>query len=704
MATIADIRKQYPQYSDISDAQLADAFYSKFYSDMPKEQFYKSINFTPEVQRGRPTMANDPRILTGNEPQPSNETMLEKAGTAVGSAYQTVRPYVAPTVEALGSVAGGLLGTPMGPMGMVSGAGLGYGIAKEALNLADVAAGVRPQRQGAEQVTEPLRNVLEGATYEAGGRVVAPILARGVGKVADVLGSTSSAQLKAGQLARESLGKDLPAVLDKLKSASPDQSVAEITASLENPTWQALISDVLERDPQFVRKIRLFNEDESLKALAKLAGGQNATETRRVLENAKNALNTVTGPTREAALSRANLGKAVADYEATAGRLTGEAANEVQRVRDLIKAGELAQASARLDLIKRGLPVGLSKYTYKNELAERAFGEWSDKAAQASLDLGQGARFAQGAADAMRSVGIKPLEGNRLAQSVSQIANNPSFAGDDVLIGAVQSVADDIAKWTSSGGVIDARALDAIRKNSVNAAVQKLRPGIDATSQRNLASKVLTDIKPLLINAIEETGGTGYRKYLEDYSKGMQKIAERKLSAEALRLWKTNPDEFVRLVNNETPEAVEKILGPGRYNIGTELADETVATLKDQAQKRLTQLSVSSQASEGQKALSELVKQQTALLRFPSFLTFWASAGNKVISEFEKAVGKETLDVLTQAMKNPRNASNLLEQLPTVEKNKVLKLLADPSKWSSKSGVTGSAALRETVQSVTSQE
>lgn len=688
MATIADIRKQYPQYSDISDAQLADAFYNKFYSDMPKEQFYRSINFTPEVQRGRPTMANDPRLLTN--PQPS----------AVQSAYQAVRPYVAPTIEALGSVAGGLLGTPMGPMGMVGGAGLGYGIAKEALNLADVAAGVRPQRQGAEQVTEPLRNVLEGATYEAGGRVVAPILARGVGKVADVLGSTSSSQLKAGQLARESLGKDLPAVLDKLKNASPDQSVAEITASLENPTWQALISDVLERDPQFVRKIRLFNEDESLKALAKLAGGQNATETRRVLENAKNALNTVTGPTREAALSRANLGKAVADYEATAGRLTGEAANEVQRVRDLIKAGELAQASARLDLIKRGLPVGLSKYTYKNELAERAFGEWSDKAAQASLDLGQGARFAQGAADAMRSVGIKPLEGNKLAQSVAQIANNPSFAGDDVLIGAVQSVADDIAKWTSSGGVIDARALDAIRKNSVNAAVQKLRPGIDATSQRNLASKVLTDIKPLLINAIEETGGTGYRKYLEDYSKGMQKIAERKLSAEALRLWKTNPDEFVRLVNNETPEAVEKILGPGRYNIGTELADETIATLKDQAQKRLTQLSVSSQASEGQKALSELVKQQTALLRFPSFLTFWASAGNKVISEFEKAVGKETLDVLTQAMKNPRNAANLLEQLPTVEKNKVLKLMADPSKWSSKSGVTGSAALRETVQSL----
>ncbi len=646
-----------------------------------------------EVQRGRPTMANDPRLLTN--PQLSTAQQ----------AYQTVRPYVVPTVEALGSVAGGLLGTPAGPLGMVGGAGLGYGISKELIRGADVLAGVEKPREGTALVTEPLQNVLEGATYEAGGRVVAPLLAKGVGKVADIMSpSTTSSQLKAGQLARESLGKDLPAVLDKLKNASPDQSVAEITASLENPTWQALISNVLERDPQFVRKIRLASENESLNALAGLAGGANAAETRRIAENAKNALNFVTTPAREAALSRANLGKAVAEYESTAGRLTAEAAGEVQKVRDLIKAGELAQASARLDLIKRGLPVGFSKYTYKNELAEKAFNEWSDRAAQASLDLGQGSRFAQQAANAMRNVGIKPLEGERIAQSISQIARNPSFAGDDVLIGSVQGVADDIAKWTNSGGVIDARALDAIRKNSVNAAIQKLRPGMDAPSQRNLASKVLTDIKPLLVNAIEDAGGTGYRKYLEDYSKGMQKIAERKLSAEALRLWKTNPDEFVRLVTNESPEAVEKVLGSGRYNIGTELADETLSTLNTQAQKRLTQLSVSSQVSEGQKALSELVKQQTSVLRVPSFLSFWATAGNKVLSEFEKAVGRDTLNLLTQAMKNPQGAANILEQLPAAERNKVLRLMADPSKWSSKAGLSSTAAMREAVQPLLAAE
>ena len=619
--------------------------------------------------------------------------------------YQAVRPVVAPTVEALGSIAGGAIGAPMGPMGMLGGAGLGYGIAKEALQATDTLFGGQRPRTTAEMVTEPLRNILEGATYEAGGRVVAPIIAKGVGKIADIVSpSISSAQIKAGEIARQSLGADLPAVLDVLKNAKPGQSVAEITASIQNPTWQALIADALQRDSQFVRKVRLFNEDESLKALAKLAGGENATETRQILENAKTALTTTTTPMREAALSRANLGKQVADYEATAGKLTEEAASEVQKVRDLIKAGELAQASARLDMIKRGLPVGASKYTYKNELAEKAFNEWSDRAAQGSIDLGQGARFAQGAADALRSVGIKPLEGNQLARNILQIADNPSFAGDDVLIGAVRNVADDIAKWTNNGGVIDARALDAIRKNSVNAAIQRLRPGMDATSQRNLASKVLTDIKPALVNAIEDAGGTGYRKYLEDYSKGMQKIAERKLSAEALRLWKTNPDEFVKLVTNESPEVVEKILGTGRYNIATELADETLGVLNEQAQKRLTQLSVAEQASEGKKALSELIKQQTSVFRFPSFLSFWASAGNKALSEFEKSVGKETMDLLTQAMKTPQGATNLLNQLPSTERNKVIGLLADPTRWSTKGGLTGTAAMRETAKSLMSEE
>ena len=659
-------------------------------------------------------------IANAMRPQKPIETPVAQAPvpqtpptpTSTQTMYRNVRNVVAPTVEMLGAAGGGLLGTPLGPMGMVGGAGLGYGIAKEALNLGDVYFGGQQPRQGAQVFTEPAQNVLEGATYETFGRAVNPLVAPVIQKVTEtgrglltplVKGVTesdigksmglpsieavkafvkpqaSAAQVKAASIASQALGQDLPKVLSILKNAPEGASVAEITASLNNPTWQSLITNALERDPQFLRKVKLFGEEESLKALSKLAGGTNAAEVRGVLETAKKNLNAMTTPQREAVLDRANLGKQVADYEATAGKLSAEAAAQVQKVKDLIAAGDTARAYARLDLIKRGLPVGASKYTFADELAEKAFNEWSNKAAQASLDLGQGARFNQQAADALRSVGIKPLEGNQLVRNISAIGNNPNYAGNDLLQGAIKNVADDIAQWTASGGVIDARALDAIRKNSVNAAIARLRPGMDANAQRNLASSVLSDIRPALVDAIEQSGGKGYRQYLADYTKGMQTIAQRKLTGEAMRLYKTNPDEFVRLVQNESPEAVEKILGPGKYNIGVELADSTMGVLRDLANKRLTQISVAQQSTEGQKAVAELVKQNTALVRLPSFINVFAAAGNKAISEYEKALGVKTMKTLTEAMKNPQSAANLLDALPTNEKNRVTRLLTDPS-------------------------
>lgn len=43
MTTITEIRQKFPQYSDLSDDQLAGALHGKFYSDMPREQFDQKI-------------------------------------------------------------------------------------------------------------------------------------------------------------------------------------------------------------------------------------------------------------------------------------------------------------------------------------------------------------------------------------------------------------------------------------------------------------------------------------------------------------------------------------------------------------------------------------------------------------------------------------------------------------------------------------
>lgn len=622
--------------------------------------------------------------------------------------YSKVRPYVAPVVEALGAGGGALLGGAAGGIsgsvipfagtaagaatGGVIGAGLGYGAAKEALELADVYFGGKSPRQGAAQITEPVRNVLEGATFEAGGRVAGPIIAKGVGKLADLRRIPKN---KAADIARNALGPDLPEALNALKaSQGKGVSAAQATADINSPTWQALIDRATARDPRFLSALEKSQGDVSLNALSKLAGGTTAAEARGTTEAAKEAARAITSPMREAALDRANLGKEVARLEGLSSELGEQAATKVQEVRRLMELGDLAKASARLNLIKRGLPVGLTKYTYSAELAEKAFNEWSNKAAQASLDLGQGARFADQAAGALRAQGIKPLEGEPLVRSLRTVANNPEFAGNDVLLGALRNVSDDIAKWTSSGGIIDARALDAIRKNSVNAAIQQLRPGMDATSQRNLAAGVLSRVKPAIDDAIETAGGAGYREYLKEHAKLSQKIAEKQLTGEALQLWKTDKNAFVRLVQNESPEAVEKILGPGKYNIAVELAEDTMGTLQSEAAKVIRNANIKSQVEGGQTALKELLLQSVSKFRLPSYLSAVTATTNKALNILENKIGQKTMVTLTEALKTPSGAANLLESLPATERNRVLQIIADPTKWSapSRATVTGGTA------------
>lgn len=606
--------------------------------------------------------------------------------------YQAARPFVAPLLEAGGAIGGGLLGTPMGPAGIVGGAGLGYGIAKEGLELADVAMGMKAPRQGVAQVAEPVRNVLEGATFEAGGRVAGPLIAQGIGKLADLRQIPKN---KAANIARNALGPDLPEVLNALKAGQGKGiSAAQASADINSPTFQALIDRATARDPRFLSALEKSQGDVSLNALSKLAGGKTAADVRATTEGAKKAVSSITTPMRESSLARANLGKEVARLEGLSADLGEQAAAKVQEVRRLMELGDLANASARLSLIKRDLPVGLTKYTYSGELAEKAFGEWSSKAADASLDLGQGARFADQAAGALRSVGIKPLEGEPLVRSLKAVANNPEFAGNDVLLGSLRNVSDDIAKWTGSGGVIDARALDAIRKNSVNAAIQQLRPGMDATSQRNLAAGVLSRVKPVIDDAIESAGGAGYRDYLKQHGQMSQKIAEKQLTGEALRLFKTDKNAFVRLVQNESPEAVEKILGPGKYNIAVELAENTLAPLENEAAKVIRNANIKSQVEGGQVALKELLLQNMSKFRLPSYLSAVAATTNKALNILETKIGTKTMATLTEALKTPEGAAQLLESLPAAERNRVLQIMADPAKWGAptRAAVTGTTA------------
>lgn len=56
--TLSDIRRQYPQYNDMSDDQLAHAFHDKFYADMPFDQFSQRIGYVAQPADNRNPATN----------------------------------------------------------------------------------------------------------------------------------------------------------------------------------------------------------------------------------------------------------------------------------------------------------------------------------------------------------------------------------------------------------------------------------------------------------------------------------------------------------------------------------------------------------------------------------------------------------------------------------------------------------------------
>jgi hypothetical protein len=114
MISINDVRKKYPQYSDLSDQQLADSLHSKYYSDMPKEDFYNKIGLSSKgASQEIPSQPQQqkPIIDLGNKGMMGRIASDVLAGGAEGGQSLHNLPYsAAKTLDQLSSLVGGTIG------------------------------------------------------------------------------------------------------------------------------------------------------------------------------------------------------------------------------------------------------------------------------------------------------------------------------------------------------------------------------------------------------------------------------------------------------------------------------------------------------------------------------------------------------------------------------------------------------------------
>lgn len=597
---------------------------------------------------------------------------------------QTARQYVGPALEMGLPIVGGVIGAGGGSIipgagniaGGVGGSALGYGIAKEATRLADLYLGNVQGETPSQTLTRGVGNVVEGGLYDVTGRLAAPYVVKaaqagvsGLGKVFDAATGQLST-VNAANIARNAIGPDLSAITNALKFSLPDETAAQATANVNSPIWQALNARIQKTDPRYYTGVSNAQDAERLNRLVYLAGSGDQTAARILRDEAKNALNKTLIPQLTIELNAANTaGKLQPKLQGEANRFGQAATDKVQDVRNMVAAGDRASANANATFPVPGMPRVPGRYTYMGELAIKA-DEVANKAATGSLAFGEASRFAQAGADSLAAYGLKPLKTNDIVASLNKVSKNPEFAGNIELETAINRIGKDMAKWTNSGGVIDAWALDSIRKNSVNSVISKLHPNADPNTQKKLAAKVLGEIKPVIVDAIENAGGTGYGKYLDDYTQGMKAINQKKLGAEALKLYKTSPSQFVDLVEGNSPEAVEKIFGAGNYDIAKEMSDDAMFMLKDVGREITRDANIAKQALAGREAATDKGKSLSEYI--PGFVGFTTAALKKGIQTLEGRISGKTMEALVEGLKTGRSAEQLLSQLPANERVKVL--------------------------------
>jgi hypothetical protein len=628
----------------------------------------------------------------------TGRALIEDAARRQAEQEAFIAPYrqAAPAMTGAGEFTGEVVGTlPVGGViakgvGAIPGAGalaqsirtggFSTGMAPGAANIATKAAGgavvggtsaalINPEEAGAGTVlgaAAPFVLPYVGKyAAKAGGKFVDAV----TGKLADV---------EAGKIAREVAGDQINQIRAVNNLAPIDITAAQAAAGIDNDVYQAFLDFAAGKDKSsYFRVLKDTQKADQLNRLAQLAGGPNITENLTSVKQAKNALNQLMTPIRETELTAANIGaKTGLPLQAEADRLAAAATGKVQDVRRFTAAQGRA--------ITPDSSVLASDYQL-SKLAGKA-DEVAAQAAEGSIRFGEAARFKQAAVDSLAAYGLKPLKSDAILSKLGGILRNPEFAGNDVIEGAVKGFGDDVAKWTKNGGVIDAFALDSLRKNSVNAAIEKLRPGLDQTSKKNLAAGVIAQLKTPIINAIEEAGGTGYGKYLGDFAANAQLIDRRKLAGAALDMFNRSPDEFTRLVKGNNPDAVEAIFGPGSFNIFKEMGAD-IRPMQQIADELARDARVVEQVKAGRRALG--LEKESLSEKIPGFVGYKTAVAKKVIQAMEGKVNDKTLKLLSEGAKSGAAMNKILDTLPAEERLKVLGVLKSNAEFTRASTAAG---------------
>jgi len=589
---------------------------------------------------------------------------------AAGTVVPSVARFTAPLATAVES--SGFTRQPTNMLTRTAGGGITGGASAALINPEDAASGA-----------------VIGMTLPGLGKYV---FIPATGKVIDAV-TGQLAPLRAARIVREAAGKDLPAVQAAARAAPSDMTAAQATYGAARPQLMALSELAAKRDTEnFYNNLATRQEEDRVNELARLAGGANLAEARGTREETKAALSGLTAPMRETELAAAGTaGRMGPGLQAEQQRMAEAATQKVEDVRRFTaaqdravelgqKLGQRMKYSVGQPPVPYPEPRMTGRFTYAEDLKNHAE-QRATQSAEASLRFGDASRERQLRLDSLAAHGLTPLDTDTIINSINAKLNDPKIGVPSINRNVLSKVNDDIRTWVEkNNGVIDPEALYEIRKEAVNDAIDTLMRGENTAAKAKRAAQVLSQVRPLIDDAIEKAGGTDWRKYLATFETGMKDIERQRLSAAAMEMYKKDPQQFIELVRNNRPDVVEEAFGPGAYDIVKEMGAKRIVPMEKIAAEKVRDTEIAKAAAAGREGLELILEKNASKIRLPNFLSLPATVTNKTLEILEKKLDRKTLMVLQDGFRSGADLNKLIAKVPAKDRPAVLATLARFSK------------------------
>ena len=565
-----------------------------------------------------------------------------------------------------------------------------------------------------------------GAAVPLAGTVV-NYLAKGAGFLKDAF-TGQLAAVKAGKISREIAGDRIGAIRAALAAAPEDLTAAQAAAGVQNNAFQAL-GEFANRTDNLSLKLKQQASDD-IALLHRMAEGGNETEARAAYEASIKRLNELTQDMRNVELGAANQAAQTinqlapqaqqrqasminalregmpANLPSGAAGIPAPGVSGIHAGTEALQRGNVADDAARRLMVARSQAArgGVSEPMIPgvndrrvggaNQFVSEQWKEASDIFANIAKQRRAEAGFLERQIGSLEDHGLRPLDAGSITAAIDAKLAAPGLRASSNMTKVLSAVKDDIANLTAKGGgVIDAHDLYTLRKEGINERIMQILGQTDPKISAKVTRSVLQEVRPLIDDAIEKAGGTGWRDYLKTYSQNMQAIDQKAMAAQAAKLFDKTPQEYVRLVRGNNPDAVEAIFGPGSYDIFKEMGSK-MPTLEKLAANVERDAAMKTAATAGEERLSAVVEDiGRSFPRLPSLLRRDVTIGNVTFDELEKRLNKKVALKLQEGMLSGKTALEMLNTLPASERAGVLRLLTDPSRY----GKTGAAAARAAV-------